>query len=909
MVTFNDQTKSYQYANDAPYEKTYCVGDNGDAELGNFLSRPIKIAEYDWELGDRPFETLNPWRDFFTNPRVANRVANFNLLKCKLKVKVVVNGNGFYYGRAILSYLPFANDDKFTVDRAFFQEDIVGASQRPHIYIDPTLSQGGEMVLPFFNEFNAINIPQGAWTDMGELRLMTINPLYHANSGVNPVTITIFAWAEEVELSMPTSANPLGMIPQAGTDGKEDDEYGKGPISRPATAISSLANKLTNVPYIGSYARATELAANAVSGVATAFGYSRPNNIADVQHYRPSAAANIANTNVGDTAHKLSVDCKQELTVDPATVGLMNDDEMTIKSIVTRESYLTTFNWSTSAVAEDLLFEIGVTPALWRPLTSAPVTEIHTTPSGLAAIPFSNWHGSMEYRFQLVMSNFHKGRLKIVYDPFDFDSNEYNTNYTYVHDISENKDFSVSIGWGNHQPYLSLGMPGRTIDGVTIDPDTPPYAAGNAALSAGSGLNGMLRVYVVNPLVLPATGAAGIAQINVFTKAGEDMRYRNPDNVIDQYTYFPGFTPTQQDDGDPQCLDAQMGTDTEVNELMEKLRIASDGCRAGDTSYRRINTTGYDQSLSCEDIDYLLRLPIGEFNDLVAKTQEVVNLRPQSGTEEGYADKEDTNEPSAPIETEIAASMATPIQEGGEYDLVFYGENITSFRQLLKRYNYHSSTPIGSETAAGTYFWNLTYLGFPYYRGYAPNAIYPVTLPFVGNANICKMSLLNLLTPCYTGWRGGIKWKFVHSNPSNFPQTSQILAERQYGITSYSSDLTLATGSDAATAAAMFTDNTTSCMAGASLGHTKVVPSVEVELPYQEPVRFTKAKKSDWTGIQLEKATAVTVSMLMPTSNSSVQKIDAFVSAGEDFQLFFFTGAPILYLQVSSPTPARRPRE
>lgn len=903
MVTFNDQSKSYNYANDSPYEKTFCVGDNGDADLGNFLSRPIKIDDIEWDVGTRAFKTINPWRLFFTNPRVINRVANFNLLKCKLKVKVVVNGNGFYYGRAIMSYLPYADDDDFTVDRAFFQEDVIGASQRPHIYIDPTLSQGGELTLPFFNYFNAISVPLGAWTGMGELRLMTLNSLAHANSGTTPVTISIFAWAEEVELSMPTSAEPIGMTPQSGVAGKEDDEYGKGPVSRPASAVAAMAGKLTNVPYIGAYARATELAANAVSGVATAFGYSRPNNISDVQHYRPAVAANIANTNVGDTAHKLSVDCKQELTVDPTTVGLMEDDEMSLKSIVTRESYLTTFPWSISRPAEDLLFEIGVTPALWRPVTSAPVTEIHTTPSGLAAVPFCSWQGSMEYRFQIVASNFHKGRIKIVYDPHDFDSNEYNTNYTYIHDIADNKDFTVRIGWGNHQPYLTLAMPGRYADGQITHEDIPPFANGNANLTSGSKYNGMLRVYVVNPLVLPATGAAGLTEINVFTKAGEDMRYRNPDNVIDQYSYFPGFNVAPLDDDD-ECasLDKQMGTEDEVTDLIAQLKLAQSGCRASNTTYRRINTTGYDQSLSCEDIDYLLKLPIGEFNDLVDKTKEVLDLRPQSGVEDEHADTEGTAEPSKPIETEIAASMATPLQEGGEYDLVFYGENITSFRQLLKRYNYHSTAPIAGDTPSGTYIWNLTYLAFPYHRGYAPGGIYPVTLPFPGEANICKMTLMNLLTPCYTGWRGGIKWKFVHSNPANFPSTSQFLAQRQYGITSYSNEVTDAIAATAGEAAAIFTDNTTSCAAGASLAHTKIIPSVEVEVPYQDPSRFTIAKQSDWTSIRFEKTSAVTTGLLLPTSNGSIQKIDTFVAAGEDFQLFFFTGAPILYRVTTSPT-------
>jgi hypothetical protein len=127
-------------------DSTFRIADTDDATLENFFSRPVKIRSYSWATGANLFEKFNPWQDFFENVRVINRITNYNLLRCKLKVRLVLNGNGFHYGRAIASYTPLHNEDGLTMDRSFFIEDVVAASQRPHVYLDPTNSQASSMV-------------------------------------------------------------------------------------------------------------------------------------------------------------------------------------------------------------------------------------------------------------------------------------------------------------------------------------------------------------------------------------------------------------------------------------------------------------------------------------------------------------------------------------------------------------------------------------------------------------------------------------------------------------------------------------------------------------------------------------------------------------------------------------------
>lgn len=554
-VSFNDQNPSYTYEVKSEMDETRMTTDSSDADLGAFFSRPLKIASYEWATTEANFfEVIDPWTAYFANPRVINRISNFNLMRAKLHVKIIINGNGFHYGRLLASYNPLHTIDNFSVNRAFFPEDAVQASQLPHVYLDPTTSLGGDLLLPFFWNKNSLSIPKEEWEQMGQITISQLARLKHANGAVDRVTISMFAWAEDVSLSIPTSSEPGGLTPQCGVellDAQSSDEYGSGPVSAPATAVARAAGALRDAPIIGPYARATEMAASAVSGIARMFGYSRPVILADVLPYRPTTMGNMANTNMPDSATKLSIDCKQELSVDPRIAGLGGTDEMSICSIAGRESYLTQFPWPVDTVTESPLWHTEVTPVTWASLEpSGSAEELHMPACCYAALPFKYWRGTMKYRFQIVSSTFHKGRIKVVYDPHGFASNEYNTNYTQIIDIAETKDFTIDIGWGSEYSYLQHREPGTT---------DPVFGNGAPTSVPGELANGMLAVYVVNELTVPNSTVDNDITINVFVSAGDDFEVGEPDTgfIADLVWFNPG-----PNGFGPELLDAQSGTDT-----------------------------------------------------------------------------------------------------------------------------------------------------------------------------------------------------------------------------------------------------------------------------------------------------------------------------------------------------------
>jgi hypothetical protein len=650
---------------------------------------------------------------------------------------------------------------------------------------------------------------------MGSLNLRVLNALKHANGSVDPITISVFAWAEDVTVTVPTSTAPGALVPQMGTM----DEYGEGPISKPASAVARIAGALTSVPRIGPFARATQMGADAVSSVASFFGYSRPTSLEPIHYYRARPLGNMANTNYPDTSTKLSVDPKQELSVDPRIVGLGDSDEMTIKSIATRESYLTTFSWSPTDTTEDALFSSHVAPFFWDTFPTTTEDEIHMIPSAFAALPFRNWRGSMKFRFQIVSSSFHKGRLKIVYDPYGFASNEYNTNYTSIVDIAEDKDITVSVGWGNPKGFLEVGS--FNLTGLT--PADLRFSTTSVVGTGGTNIaNGVLAVYVVNPLTEPDPSLNEPISVNVFVSAGDDIEFRNPSEYLTSYSWFP--TP------DPPAFKSQLGE----------------------------------------------------------------SENPDTG--------------SAPVDPSPSISMLTTLSDTDSSSLVYFGEEIVSFRQLLKRYNFYTISWFDTAgLITGQFYVNKLFQSrFPAYAGAAGyggmvNASYPNGA--TGEYNPVRMTLMNYLTPAFLTRRGGIRWKFLDQSREDFVGCMMSVERRANATAPMYRQLRVQTGASLDQFVGALLPQYPSLLGGGEVTSGRVIPSVEVEIPQQGTYRFLHAKANDFTsGVRDTQMVMTALHSFFTFSGGPLHASYAsYVAAGEDFSLSGFMGVPVIYVNVSTP--------
>lgn len=522
-VKFMDNAGFFTVDPSGSMDETFRLSDSDDLPLSEFFKRPVQINGFAWAPNTALAITFDPWSAYFNNSRVVNRISNYKLLRAKLHVKFVLSGNAFYYGRLMVSYHPAKLDDAYP-NSPLVPEDAVIESQRPHIFLDPTNQQGGDLILPFYWRNNYLDIVAAEWTRMGQLDIRSLPILRNVNGNAEALSVLVYAWCEEIEFAGTTQSEPATIVPQSGSE--VDEANANGFISKPATAIASMAGKLENVPVIGKYATATKTMAGATADVARNFGYCRPPVTENAAPRRPTVVSNLALTNTPDNVEKLTTDDKQELSIDPSIMNLPSADCFNIKEIAKKESFLVSFTWPDSFFG--FLWNSRVSPMLWRALAGPPA-QAWFPACAFAAMPFENWSGSMKFRFQVVCSSFHRGRLRIVFDPTGTQTTpELNTAYTRIIDIADTQDFTIEI------PHMQT----RTLLTRAEPPFTPVATQyGTSVLPPLSTGNGTIAVYAETILTTPNNTVDTPVEINVFVSMGDDFEVYNPGNGFQYYGF------------------------------------------------------------------------------------------------------------------------------------------------------------------------------------------------------------------------------------------------------------------------------------------------------------------------------------------------------------------------------------
>lgn len=697
-----------------------------------------------------------------------------------------------------MSYEPWHQKNNTAVPILGDQTNMVQYSQRPKVFLNPTTNEGGILSLPFFHYNNWINTLDIAnFTEMGLLSLNSFQPLQHSGGGSDNITITVFAWAEDVKLCVPTTTLAAqagkGKVKQKTKVGNTSSEYGDGIISKPASAVAEVAGALEHIPIIAPFAMATRIGANAISGIARLFGFSRPIVLSTPQYYKPQFCTSLATCDSDETTMKLTADSKQEITLDPRTVGLAGLDELAISYITQKESYYTQFSWSPTYASDSLLFSTRVAPML---------ENVHPTDSlffptalSFATFPFKNWSGSLKFRFQIVASGFHHGRLQFSYEPTGTalsTSDSFNTVYNEIVDISCVNDFEMEVAWAADTPYKQ----------TTWNREDQHFGNNTFTTLAPEPLydNGIITVRVLSELTAPTNTAA--ISINVFISAGDDFELKNPDDtVLNRASYHP--------------LIAQSGMGTLCN----------------------------NDNPDCAD-----STPFVGTSDVKCK-----ELKSQ----------------------------------------IFFGQNIVSFRTLLRRYNKYRSWYYRRDIgASGTFTANTLYTPYKQrMRGYNPTGL---DLDSVGDQyDYVNPSLFSYLLPAYIGYRGSMRVKMR----SKITAPYSIDISKMNGTTALTEvfiprEVVSPTSTSSAVSYNGLADN--SGITGTSITPSTLVNIVEVERPFFTGRRFAFANNSglndaDDFSDQLIQETVVTTTL---QTTYDVDAFDEYRSIGEDFNCFFFLNAP-----------------
>jgi len=495
---------------DTPFEQkigdsfSYATGQKGQLDLDGYLRRPVSIYSGAVAVGSSLSLSISPWDLYTKVAAIRSKLRNFAYIRADLKVRVVFSGTPFHYGRVLVSYqpTPLANANLSNL----VAEVAINANYRPLLLsylsqapgaatLDVKANKPIDINCPYistkpmhrlFNDSASAIAAGTSFADMqyaGDVYIYTFNAVASINATSTPLYYQVYAWMENVDVGVPTATQMI--ITTEAKKGKVSEsqrEDVRGPVERFASRTKQVSDALLKVPSIAPFATATSMAAGTMEYIASLMGWSKPILNSLPMRVKNDPFLNGAQTIGNEMSKKICLDPYQETTIDPRSMA-EEIDSMSISHICERPSYLAQFNWNDNSVPFTTLWTCAVTPSLTNYVVNATVSEVFSqpTPMAFASFPFKYWRGDITFRFEVVCSTFHRGKLAVFYEP---NINQYtlinagltmHKQYMTVVDIQETQVFEVRVNWASYRAWLktltataayaALGNPGYSTYG------------------------------------------------------------------------------------------------------------------------------------------------------------------------------------------------------------------------------------------------------------------------------------------------------------------------------------------------------------------------------------------------------------------------------------------------------------
>ncbi|APG78999.1 hypothetical protein 2 [Changjiang picorna-like virus 12] len=480
--------------------------DDKGGSIEQFLSRPKLLAAYTLGATNTAttFPKVNILKKIIDDYR--DKIVGKYCMAFDIEFTIEVSATRFQQGRYMFCYLPsfYFNGGTGTDDTTLSSWKVSHAAtltqctQLQHVEFDLNVDKAVTLTIPFryFNPFMEIIYTPGASNtptipDYGIVFLRPYVPLSVGAGGTANADVNI--WYSLKNVKFYGTANYQSAADQ------EAKSVGDGPISGPLGVVTKTLNGLSDVPFIGHYARPASWVSEALGRVAKHFGFSSPTIQNGVTPLYNMPYGYGANTDVPRPVQSLSYTTSNSVTESSEVTG-SKVDEMSIKYLAGIYAYKTGFDWGTGLLRNALLFETAVNPLLPYSTTTIlnvlPETVYHHNPAGYIASRFKFWRGTIKYKLKLVKTEFHTGKLLVCWHPGnesifnhtappDVGASYYR--YRQVIDISVGNEFEFSV------PYMS---PRNWKNVVPVN----PTSSGNTNADFA---NGFFSILVLDTLKAP----------------------------------------------------------------------------------------------------------------------------------------------------------------------------------------------------------------------------------------------------------------------------------------------------------------------------------------------------------------------------------------------------------------------
>lgn len=398
-----------------------------NADIKSYLARPNILTSGQWTTsqGNNTALATGDIKSYLTSVSMwQQKVKGFNLIKGDFLLKVQLNASPFQQGKLLLHYLP--NYQNFvTVNPKYTQFkniELVQKVQHPHLELD-CRTTSVTMRIPYVAPTGWFAVKE-QYYDWGTWFLDVFSTLKTgatAPVGQQYADYTVYGWWENIELAAPT-------VPQSDSStvvrrgGKvEETKENQGPISLGLKKAAKIANVLTQVPVLSSFAGSVEWVTNIMAGVTSVLGWSKPRELTGQTNVFPQILRYAGTCDGPDTALPGGMSCLNRLEViDYAS--FTNEDEMSLAYLYQVPYYANEITWDATDGQGTSLYSQKIGPTSFLTARSD-IVNGHTTTFEYH-VPFTQmarfhelWRGGIDVTLKIVKTQMHSGRLQVSYVP------------------------------------------------------------------------------------------------------------------------------------------------------------------------------------------------------------------------------------------------------------------------------------------------------------------------------------------------------------------------------------------------------------------------------------------------------------------------------------------------------------
>lgn len=537
-----------------------------DWDLQKMLNRENLVGAFQWSLTDVVGSELSisgtgsaptdvP-QDLLKNDIVTAPFLRFQWMRFdKCNVRFQITASRFHQGRLLAYYVPTMLPKSNVGPAGIYGP--TRATQVQHCFLDPANGFVGDMEIPFRYTKGFIDLVFG--DVLGQLRVQVLNGLQAASGSSTSVEVKVFVSFEGTHFRVPRpggasfeTLSALAKRSGAAVLTKNEIEEHKNLLAERDKLRKQLAKSVDQAqklketiavirkrPESDDDVIVVEYQSGTFASMGSGIGGEIDKIIEDVLPKEVTGLiAGISLDKPAVTeypeilAHKdaqymsptRGVEKLERMTAEPSAMYITTDqfgdnvDEMDMKFLLKKPTFLTRFNWSSTQTVGTVLYDAVVSPTHFQDITNFGSVPKEPTPLTALANLFTFWRGGFVLMFQIIGTAFHEGRLDFCNHPGTTNvPSDYATSVSqYVNSQTirnTNNTVEVRIPFHSDTPWKRVWFGENLSDTVATD-----------RVRSMDYVTGSFSVRVAVPLKNP-NNVANNVDVNVFICAADDFQF------------------------------------------------------------------------------------------------------------------------------------------------------------------------------------------------------------------------------------------------------------------------------------------------------------------------------------------------------------------------------------------------